>query len=146
MKVFLGITGASGAPYAKGILDGLVSAGAEVGVCASSAGIEVLATELYGDATLPRDEVLSRLIDGAAGVTIYAPDDWKSPYASGSARIDAYVVCPCSMSTVGHARLGGDDEPDPPRRLGRAEGAADDSCSSLARRPSPRFTCAASRP
>ena len=68
MKVFLGITGASGPPYAKGILDGLVSAGAEVGVCASSAGIEVLATELYGDATLPRDEVLSRLIDGAAGV------------------------------------------------------------------------------
>ena len=101
MKVFLGITGASGAPYAKGILDGLVSAGAEVGVCASSAGIEVLATELYGDATLPRDEVLSRLIDGAAGVTIHAPDDWKSPFASGSAWIDAYVVCPCSMSTVG---------------------------------------------
>jgi len=101
MKVFLGITGASGAPYAKGILDGLVSAGAEVGVCASSAGIEVLATELYRDASLPRDEVLARFTDHAAGVTIYAPDDWKSPFASGSARIDAYVVCPCSMSTVG---------------------------------------------
>jgi len=101
MKVFLGITGASGAPYAKGILDGLVAAGAEVGVCASSAGIEVLATELYRDASLPRDEVLARFTDHAAGVTIYAPDDWKSPFASGSARIDAYVVCPCSMSTVG---------------------------------------------
>ena len=50
MKVFLGITGASGAPYAKGILDGLVGAGAEVGLAASSAGIEVLATELYRDA------------------------------------------------------------------------------------------------
>ena len=34
-------------------------------------------------------------------MTIHAPDDWKSPFASGSARIDAYVVCPCSMSTVG---------------------------------------------
>ena len=101
MKVFLGITGASGAPYAKGILDGLVAAGADVGVCASSAGIEVLATELYRDASLPRDEVLARFTDNAAGVTIYAPDDWKSPFASGSARIDAYVVCPCSMSTVG---------------------------------------------
>jgi len=101
MKVFLGITGASGAPYAKGILDGLVAAGADVGVCASSAGTEVLATELYRDASLPRDEVLARFIDHAAGVTIYAPDDWKSPFASGSARIDAYVVCPCSMSTVG---------------------------------------------
>ena len=101
MKVFLGITGASGAPYAKGILDGLLAAGAEVGVCASSAGIEVLATELYGDATLPRDEVLARFTVDAGQVTIHAPDDWKSPFASGSARIDAYVVCPCSMSTVG---------------------------------------------
>jgi 4-hydroxy-3-polyprenylbenzoate decarboxylase len=101
MRVFLGITGASGAPYAKGILDGLVDAGARVGVCASAAGIEVLATELYGDAGLARDEVLGRFTDGAAEVTIHAPDDWKSPFASGSARIDAYVVCPCSMSTVG---------------------------------------------
>ena len=52
MKVFLGITGASGAPYAKGILDGLVAAGAEVGLVASAAGIEVVATELYRDASL----------------------------------------------------------------------------------------------
>ena len=52
MRVFLGITGASGAPYAKGILDALVAAGAEIGVCASSAGIEVVATELYGEPTL----------------------------------------------------------------------------------------------
>jgi 4-hydroxy-3-polyprenylbenzoate decarboxylase len=101
MKVFLGITGASGAPYARGILDGLVASGAEVGICASSAGIEVLATELYGDATLDRDEVLARFTEGASGATIHAPDDWRSPYASGSARVDAYVVCPCSMSTVG---------------------------------------------
>ena len=100
MKVFLGITGASGAPYAKGILDGLVAAGAEVGLCASSAGIEVLATELYRDASLPRDEVLGRFV-GDAAVTVYDPQDWKSPFASGSAKVDAYVVCPCSMSTVG---------------------------------------------
>ena len=100
MKVFLGITGASGAPYAKGILDGLVAAGAEVGLCASSAGIEVLATELYRDASLPRDEVLGRFV-GDAAVTVYDPQDWRSPFASGSAKVDAYVVCPCSMSTVG---------------------------------------------
>ena len=101
MRAFLGITGASGAPYAKGILDGLVAASAEVGLCASSAGIEVLATELYGDATLERDEVLTRFVGGADGVTVYAADDWKSPYASGSAKVDAYVVSPCSMATVG---------------------------------------------
>ncbi len=102
MNVFLGITGASGAPYAKGILDGLVGSGAEVGLCASAAGIEVLATELYRDASLPRDDVLARFVgEPGAQVTVYDAQDWKSPYASGSAKIDAYVVCPCSMSTVG---------------------------------------------
>jgi 4-hydroxy-3-polyprenylbenzoate decarboxylase len=101
VKVFLGITGASGAPYAKGILDGVITAGAEVGLCASSAGIEVLATELYRDASLPRDEVLERFIGDTGSVTVYDAQDWKSPFASGSAKVDAYVVCPCSMSTVG---------------------------------------------
>jgi len=102
VRVFLGITGASGAPYAKGILDGLVGAGAEVGLCASSAGIEVLATELYREPMLARDDVLTRFIgDAGDRITVYGTDEWKSPYASGSAKVDAYVVCPCSMSTVG---------------------------------------------
>jgi 4-hydroxy-3-polyprenylbenzoate decarboxylase len=102
VKVFLGITGASGAPYAKGILDALVAAGAEVGLCASSAGVEVLATELYRDGSLSREDVLERFLgETPGGVTVYDAQDWKSPYASGSAKVDAYVVCPCSMSTVG---------------------------------------------
>ena len=49
MRVFLGITGASGAPYAARLLQALAGAGVEVGVSASGAGVEVLATELYGD-------------------------------------------------------------------------------------------------
>ncbi len=106
MRVFLGVTGASGAPYAKGILDALVGSGAEVGLCASAAGIEVLATELYGDGTLPRDDVLARFVGGSEQVTVYETGDYKSPYASGSAKVDAYVVCPCSMSTVGTLAAG----------------------------------------
>jgi flavin prenyltransferase len=107
MRVFLGITGASGAPYAEGILRALAAEGCEIGVCASAAGVEVLATELYGDASLPRDEVLRRLTETLEGqITLYATDDWGSPYASGSAKVDAYVVCPCSMSTVGTLAAG----------------------------------------
>jgi len=46
MHVFLGITGASGAPYAARLLEALAAADCEIGVAVSSAGIEVLALRL----------------------------------------------------------------------------------------------------
>ena len=102
MRVFLGVTGASGAPYAELLLHALVEADCEVGLTASGSGIQVLATELYGDPSLQREEVLERFVGGRAeNVSVYGESDFGSPYASGSAKVDAYVVCPCSMATVG---------------------------------------------
>ena len=100
MHVFLGITGASGAPYAARLVQALGAANCELGVCISRAGYEVIATELYRDESLPQDEIAARLLDGVEA-TIYSERDWKSPYASGSAKVDAYVICPCSMGTLG---------------------------------------------
>ena len=88
MRVFLGITGASGAPYAARLVESLAAAECEVGLCASVAGIQVLATELY--------------------VTVFDPHDYSAPYASGSASVDGYVVCPCSMATAGTIATGGE--------------------------------------
>jgi 4-hydroxy-3-polyprenylbenzoate decarboxylase len=105
MHVFLGITGASGAPYAARLIQELGAAGAGLGICISRSGYEVLATELYRDPSLPRDEIAARLLDGI-DARVYAENDWKAPYASGSAKVDAYVICPCSMSTVGTIAAG----------------------------------------
>ena len=92
MRVFLGITGASGAPYAARLLEALAGAGCEVGVAASSAAEQVFRTELgRGVADVVAEH----------GGTLYRADDWNAPYASGSARVDAYVICPCSMGTLG---------------------------------------------
>ncbi|HKU58585.1 MAG TPA: flavin prenyltransferase UbiX [Gaiellaceae bacterium] len=102
MNVFLGITGASGAPYARRLLQALAAADCDVGVCVSGAAVEVIDTELYGDARLSQDEVLARFTEGAGDqVTVYSAQDWRAPYASGSAKVDAYVICPCSMGTLG---------------------------------------------
>ena len=102
MRVFLGITGASGAPYARRLLQALAARDCEVGVSVSGAAIEVLATELYGDARLSRDETLARFTEGVGeNVVVHDPNDWRAPYASGSAKVDGYVVCPCSMGTLG---------------------------------------------
>ena len=105
MRIFLGITGASGAPYAARLLEALTQADCEVGICISRSGYEVLATELYRDTSLPRDEIARRLVEGT-DARVYAENDWSAPYASGSAKVDGYVVCPCSMSTVGTIATG----------------------------------------
>jgi len=111
VRVFLGITGASGAPYAARLVEALSGADVELGISASAAGIEVLATELYANPRLSRDETLTRLLEPASGgnVTVYEPNDWKAPYASGSAKVDAYVICPCSMGTLGTIASGAMD-------------------------------------
>jgi 4-hydroxy-3-polyprenylbenzoate decarboxylase len=106
MNVFLGITGASGAPYAARLLSALCDAGSEVGMCASESGLKVIATELYGDDTLSREQVLERFLDGKDGVSLYSERDYNSPYASGSAKVDGYVICPCSMATAGTIAAG----------------------------------------
>src|SRR6059058_2139586 len=123
MRIFLGITGASGAPYAARLVEALAAADCELGLCISRAGYEVLATELYRDVSLPQDEIAQRLIGGADGVTIYSERDWKSPYASGceGRRLRHLPVLD------GHAwddRLRRDVEPDPSRRQRGAEGGA----------------------
>jgi flavin prenyltransferase len=106
MNVFLGITGASGAPYAARLVSSLAAAGCDLGICISSAGYQVLGTELYGDPDLPRDEIGARLLKGVDGPTIYEEKDYSAPYASGSAKVDGYVICPCSMATAGTIAAG----------------------------------------
>ncbi len=107
MKVFIGITGASGAPYASRLLEQLVRCDCEIGLCASDAGVQVLAAELFGDLHLPREETIERLVAPLKGtVRVFEPDDFGAPFASGSARVNAFVVCPCSMSSAGQIAAG----------------------------------------
>jgi flavin prenyltransferase len=106
MNVFLGITGASGGPYAARLLEALVAADVEVGVCISRAGYEILATELYQDLSLSQEQILERFVEGKQGITVHSEQDWRAPYASGSAKVDGYVVCPCSMGTAGTIAAG----------------------------------------
>ena len=103
MRVMLGITGASGAPYAARVLRALADAGADVGVCASAAGRQVIALEIYGDRDMEPGGALERFVadHGSDAVRIWGERDYGAPYASGSSRTDAVVICPCSMASIG---------------------------------------------
>jgi 4-hydroxy-3-polyprenylbenzoate decarboxylase len=94
-KIVIGITGASGAPYAKRILDVLeertrTRGDVEVAVCLSSTAPEVWALECGGDI---REAIAGRF-------PIWGMRDYKAPFASGSAGWHAMAIVPCSMSTV----------------------------------------------
>ena len=94
-KIVIGITGASGAPYAKRILDILdertrTVGDVEVAVCLSSTAPEVWALECGGDI---REAIAGRF-------PIWGMRDYKAPFASGSAGWHAMAIVPCSMSTV----------------------------------------------
>lgn len=94
-KIVIGITGASGAPYAKRLLDFLDDRAkrhgdVEVAVCLSSTAPEVWALECGGDV---REAIGGRF-------PIWGMRDYKAPFASGSAGWHAMAIVPCSMSTV----------------------------------------------
>ena len=95
MKIVVGVTGASGAPYAKRLLGWLstrarAASDLEVAVCLSSTAPEVWALECGGDI---REEI------GQLGLAIWGGRDYKAPFASGSAGWDAMAIVPCSMGT-----------------------------------------------
>ncbi len=102
MDVFVGITGASGAPYARRLVQALLAGGHTVGACFSSASVQVSGQELYGDLRMDRGEVIDRWLadTGLPADRLWDAHDFGSPYASGSARWDAAVIVPCSMDTL----------------------------------------------
>jgi 4-hydroxy-3-polyprenylbenzoate decarboxylase len=108
MRIFLGVTGASGAIYAAHALRALTAAGCEVGLCASEAGVQVISHELLGlgvRPALPEDEVVGRMaaryVEPPGSVEILDRRDLTSAFASGSSLSPGAIIAPCSMSTLG---------------------------------------------
>ncbi len=97
-SAFVGLTGASGAPYAVRLIEALVENDVFVEICASEMGEKVLAYEMGGLSTKKLAEVY--------GVKRYAPDDLFAPPASGTSVPDATVIAPASVSTLGNIANG----------------------------------------
>lgn len=90
-KIVIAITGASGSVYAKILLDKLVALDTQwdtVAVVMSDNARDVWQFELGNDhyTTYP--------------FTRYEKNDFYAPFASGSAKFDTMIVCPCSMGTL----------------------------------------------
>ena len=100
-KIVVGITGASGAPYARRLLGVLRERDdVELGVCHSQTAPEVWALECGGDLREFLGVEHRGSASGARPVQVWAGRDYKAPFASGSAGWHAMAVVPCSMGTA----------------------------------------------
>jgi 4-hydroxy-3-polyprenylbenzoate decarboxylase len=101
MKLLVAVTGASGALYAKRLLQALAEArksgtDLHVAICFSSNGRRVWQHELGAEET--------------GGFREYANDDFTCSFASGSALWHAVVAVPCSVGRVGRIVSGVADD------------------------------------
>ncbi|WP_257656340.1 UbiX family flavin prenyltransferase [Parapedobacter lycopersici] len=96
-KIIVSITGASGAIYAKVLLDKLLTIRDQwdaVGVVMSDNAKDVWQYELKNDDYRHYP------------FTFYEKNDFYAPFASGSAKFDTMIVCPCSMGTLARIAQG----------------------------------------
>jgi len=96
-QIVVGVTGASGAPYALRLIACLESAGVNVHLVVSPHGRQLLADEC-GITAIDAEHLIGRSSDR---VTIYNYDDVGCRLASGSFRTDGMVICPCTSNTLG---------------------------------------------
>lgn len=108
--IALAFTGASGMPYGMRLLEQLIASGQRVWLVYSPAAQIVAKQEM--DLVLsaqPREceRLLAKLTGARAGqLAVFGRDDWNAPLASGTNPPDAYVICPCSMGTLGEVAAG----------------------------------------
>lgn len=107
-RIVIGITGASGAVYARRVIQSLVAADCEVHLVVSPLGQRLLHDELGIEG------VDSAALIALAGrpehrITLHHYRDVGASIASGSFQHDGMIVCPCSNNTLSAIATGRSD-------------------------------------
>jgi 4-hydroxy-3-polyprenylbenzoate decarboxylase len=100
-SVVVGVTGATGAVYARRLLEVILPLVPVVHLTMSRRGLQVLNYELGLDLSLKAFDPEPLLGSRPANLHFWHPADMNAPFASGSAACDAMVIVPCSMSKAG---------------------------------------------
>ena len=96
-KIVVAVTGASGAIYAKLLLEKLLQLQDqwdELSVVMSNNAKEIWKTELGNEDF------------NNYSVPFYEKNDFSAPFASGSAKYNIMILCPCSMGTLSRIATG----------------------------------------
>lgn len=102
-KIFLGITGASGAVYAERIIQ-FLSCEADVELYVSGTPDALINLNLEKNTSY--DSFNTFIAEVSKDIKVFDYKDFSASVASGSFMIDHYIVVPASMGTVGRIASG----------------------------------------
>lgn len=112
-QITIGITGASGAPYAIELIRQLCQSNLQVFVLISSAAKVVFKTEINldfpGNPNKASEFLTHYFSAQPEQIQVFGKDEWFSPPASGSAAPKQMVVVPCSTGTLSAIASGASD-------------------------------------
>ena len=102
LPLVVGLTGASGAVYARRLLEVLIADGREVHISISPSASLVFQQELGVEIDLARFDPSDAawLPRGSGKIHYHHFQDYLAPIASGSFLTGGMVICPCSGSTL----------------------------------------------
>ena len=103
--IVVGITGASGAPYAVRLLQQLTASHRPISLIVSKYGMRLLHTEMGIESIDALREAVGKEAWDSC-VETYTNDDRGAPPASGSSLTAGMIVCPCSMGTLSAIAVG----------------------------------------
>jgi len=99
----VGITGASGSPYAFPVIKGLLVEGAKVHIIISEPAFAIIRDEtghdLAGESEADVQSALSGLL-ASDRVDFHFDSNMYAPVSSGSYKTDGMIIVPCSMKTL----------------------------------------------
>lgn len=99
-KIVLAIGGSSGSIYAQRLMTKLAKIGSELTVGVLMSDNAIINWEIEIGPFDKKDWPF----------TFYSKNDFNAPFASGSARYDTMIVCPCSMGLLGRISAGLSDD------------------------------------
>ena len=99
-RIVLGITGASGAPYALRILHGLLEAAVDVHLIISPAGQRLIHDELQTTANDLTQLLPNPLKDYNGNLNLHNHRNIGASIASGSFKHDGMIIAPCTSGTL----------------------------------------------
>ena len=104
LTVTVAITGASGFRYGLRLVECLLQAGTRVYLLVSEAARAVAVHEenliIPGQTSVLAEFFQQRFDVESDQLQVFGAQEWTAPIASGSAMVDAMIVCPCSSGTL----------------------------------------------